>query len=61
MALSRKDFKAIVQELRTTKPIEPTFRRQWRRDCLAVAEALKTTNPRFNETKFLGACEETKA
>lgn len=72
MAASRKDYEAIADGLRRTRPVrrDPDSghereRDQWRHDVDAVARALYDTsgltpngNRRFDIDRFVAACEE---
>lgn len=61
MPLTKKDFEVLAQHIRSVSS------RAWGVGCddpdwqvvLRVAEALTTTNPRFNKERFLKACQTT--
>jgi hypothetical protein len=66
--MSRKDFEALASNLRSQRPAAWNYRNTdanaaevwacetWRRCVLAVSDACRLSNPRFNGTLFQAAC-----
>jgi len=60
--LTRADFNEISSALKTANPGEPDSTAasegydQWFHDVRAVADALATTNPRFDRQRFIEQC-----
>ena len=58
--MSKKDFIALANVLRGTRPSVQGFARsQWTRDKDALAEFCKRQNPRFKRERWLGYIEGT--
>jgi hypothetical protein len=60
MSMSKKDFIALADALRTEKPGEnwdPNKRVQWELDVKAVANVCARANPRFNRKRWLDCVE----
>jgi len=62
MSLTRKDFKAIADELRTLAPDPPRYpderrdhAKMWKACCERVAQGLSQTNKCFDRGRFLEA------
>jgi hypothetical protein len=51
--MTRKDFELIAQVIASSEYYSADYRNNLARE---MAEALATTNPAFNEDKFLKAC-----
>ncbi len=58
--MSRKDFELIAEAFRNTRPVndayDPEMWEQWKMDVNNIALALRHTNPRFDRTIFIAAC-----
>lgn len=62
--MTRKDFKLIAQAMHDERPIgavkgkreDDAIVAQFHICCTSLANALRTTNPRFDRAKFLAAC-----
>jgi len=61
--MTRKHFQAITDSLKDSKPdrdagtpAEYAAVSQWREDCNAIADALRSFNGRFDRDRFLCAC-----
>lgn len=56
--MSLKPFVQLAKALRAVKPTESLGKLiQWKDDVLAVCDVLEKSNPRFNRTVFLEACD----
>lgn len=62
--MSRKEFELIARALKETQPgketelsrVHSSVHGQWCVTTLRLAMELKTTNPQFNQERFLRAC-----
>lgn len=63
--MTKKDFQLIADALARQEPVHNQLNPftnwlnkhlQWEKDCEALADALATTNPRFDRERFLTAC-----
>lgn len=51
--MTRKDFELIAEVIKTSQYYSADYRNEIARN---MAQALATTNPAFNEDRFLKAC-----
>lgn len=70
--MTRKDFEQFARWLRKARPAEikcppntaeaaaqyEAALRQWRKDCEHIAAVLMMSNQRFDQARFIAACEE---
>jgi hypothetical protein len=57
--VTKKDYIALAAALRAVQPSLPNdciAGLQYRRDVQAVATALRSDNPKFNQDRFFAAC-----
>ena len=56
--MTRKHFQLVADSMNYVRPaIERELElRQWRSDCLAIANAFAYEFPRFDKNRFLNAC-----
>jgi hypothetical protein len=58
--MSRKDYELIAEAFRDTRPMDdasdPNLWNQWRTDVAHIARALRSTNSRFDLSRFVTAC-----
>ena len=58
--MSRKDYELIAEAFRDTRPMDnasdPNLWSQWRTDVMHISRALRSTNPRFDQNRFVAAC-----
>ena len=55
--MTRKDYVAIADALRSSQIYEPTARHQWTKTRDRIADAFEQDNPRFDHDRFYTACE----
>lgn len=56
--MTRRDYVLLAQTMRSVRPnpVYKDHRAQWCIDMLALATALRGTNPRFERDRFMVAC-----
>lgn len=64
--MTRKDFQLLADALLASypgaaqNPLDASARLQWRASIHSVADALATTNPRFDRSRFIAAATNNK-
>lgn len=56
--MTRKHFVSIAAGLHAVKPKDEQLLNQWRKDVSAITRQLTLLNDRFDESRFIKACEE---